>query len=131
MARVSAQVVGGVTAGTIGGLFGAAGGQALAEVLPGGPTFWTFVGTVSVHNAATIWGAAVASRLVEGRSVRYSEARKGAIIGDGALFVYAAVVSPLLSRVGCDVGSWCGKTFGVAAHLLPAVGASIAIERAR
>src|SRR6185503_10494951 len=110
---------------------GAAGGQALAEVLPGSPTFWTFVTTVTLHNTGTTWGAALGSRLVEGQRARYSEARKGAIIGDGALLVYATMVSPILSRVGCGVGSLCGKTFGVAAHLLPAVGASIAIERSR
>ena len=129
--RVPAEVLGGFTAGAVGGLFGAAGGQTLGELLPGSPTVWTLASTLVLHNSGTTWGSAVVSRLFEGQRPRYSEARKGAMIGDAALLVYAGIVSPILSSVGCGVGTWCGKTFGFAAHLLPAVGATIAIERAR
>ena len=129
--RVSAEVMAGTVGGAVGGIFGAAGGQTIGEVLPWSPSFWTFVATVALHNTGTTVSTAMTYRVIEGRRALYSDARKGAMIGDAALLTYAALVSPLLGRVGCGVGTWCGKGFGIAAHLLPAIGATIAIERAR
>jgi len=131
VARVTAEVVGGTVGGAVGGVFGAAGGQTIGEVLPWSPSFWTLVATVALHNTGTTVSTAMTYRVIEGRHAFYSDARKGAIIGDAALLTYAGLVSPLLGRVGCGVGTWCGKGFGMAAHLLPAIGATIAIERAR
>jgi len=131
VSRVSIEVLAGFVGGTIGGIFGAAGGQTIGEALPGSPAFWTFAATLSLHNTGTTVSAATSYRVVEGRLARYADARKGAIVGDAALIAYAAIVSPLLDRVGCGVRNWCGKSFAIAAHFLPAVGATIAIERAR
>ena len=129
--RVPVQVVGGFVGGTVSGLFGAAGGQALGELLPGGTARWTFAGAAILHNVGTTWTAATVSRLFEGRRANYSDTRKGVFVGDAAFVVYGIVISPLLARAHCGVGSVCGKTFGVAAHLLPSIAASVAIERTR
>jgi len=128
--RVSAELLGGLAGGTVGGLFGATGGQTLGELLPGSPTLWTLAATLVLHNTGATWGTAATYRVFEGHRAVYADARKGAMLGDAALLGYAALVSPVLMHLGCGVRSWCGKALGVAAHLLPAIGASIAIERA-